>query len=100
MTHRPSGQQLWLRHLLCPRSEVPFGVETEPAFGVGAAYPPLMLRLLRLAVLVVLSFLTIGLAIGLSRPETGPVEDIGLVVGVVALLALGVPARRIGTHVE
>lgn len=56
-----------------------------------------MLRLVRLAIQVVLFFFTLGLVVGVSRPETGPVEDVALVIGIVALLALAVPIRRIGT---
>ena len=56
-----------------------------------------MLRLARLAILVVLFFFTLGLVVGISRPETGPVEDVFLAIGTVALLALAVPVRRIGT---
>lgn len=55
-----------------------------------------VLRILRLALLLVLFFWVLGLIIAAGRPETGPVEDVVLALGIVGLFALGVPVRRIG----
>jgi len=56
-----------------------------------------MLRLVRIALLVVLVFLVLGFVIAAGRPETGPVEDAVLIAAIVGLVALAVPVRRIGT---
>ena len=55
-----------------------------------------MLRLVRLALLVVLVFGVLGFIVAAGRAETGPVEDVVLVAFVVALAALATPVRRIG----
>lgn len=55
-----------------------------------------VLRLLRLALLLVLFFWILGLIIAAGRPETGPIEDVVLALGIAGLFALGVPVRRIG----
>ena len=57
-----------------------------------------MLRLVRLALLVVLFFWILGLVIALGRPETGLIEDGVLVAVIGGLFALAVPVRRIGTR--
>ena len=56
-----------------------------------------MLRLVRIALLVVMTFLTLGFVIGLAAPETGPVEKIALGLMVAGMALLAVPARRIGS---
>ena len=55
-----------------------------------------MLRLVRLAILIVLFFVIVGLVVAIGRPETGPIEKVVLVGVVLALFALAVPVRRIG----
>ena len=55
-----------------------------------------MLRLLRVALLVVLVFVVLGFIVAAGRPETGPMEDVVLVAVIVGLFALAVPVRRIG----
>ena len=55
-----------------------------------------MFRLVRLAILIVLFFFIVGIVVAISRPETGPIEDVVLVGVVLALFALAVPVRRIG----
>jgi hypothetical protein len=57
-----------------------------------------MLRLLRLALLVILFFCILGLVISIGRPETGSFEDALLLAAVAALFAVAVPIRRIGTR--
>jgi hypothetical protein len=57
-----------------------------------------MLRLLRLALLVVLFFWILGLVIAVGRPETGWFEDAVLLALVAGLFAIAVPVRRIGTR--
>jgi hypothetical protein len=54
-----------------------------------------MLRLLRFAILVVLSLCIIGLVVATGRPETGGVEDAVLIGAIVGLFALAIPVRRI-----
>jgi hypothetical protein len=54
-----------------------------------------MLRLLRFAILVVLSLCIIGLVVATGRAETGGVEDAVLIGGIVGLFALAIPVRRI-----
>jgi hypothetical protein len=61
-------------------------------------YDGYVLRLLRLALLVVLFFWILGLVIAIGRPETGLIED-GVLVGVVAgLFVLAIPVRRLGAR--
>jgi hypothetical protein len=62
----------------------------------GGSYTPKILRLLRSAILGALCLLTISLVVAIARPETGPIEDVVLVGMVVGVLALTVPAHRIG----
>jgi hypothetical protein len=61
-------------------------------------YRPPVLRLVRFALLVVLTFLVLGLVVALASPETGPIEKPVIAVAIVGLLAAGVPVRRIGSH--
>ena len=62
------------------------------------AYRENMLRLLRLAILIVLVVWILGLVIAVGRPETGPLEDVVLVALVAGSFALAAPVRRIGRH--
>ncbi|HEV8622012.1 MAG TPA: hypothetical protein VGR33_03875 [Actinomycetota bacterium] len=55
-----------------------------------------MLRLVRIAILVVLTFLVLSLVIAAARPETGILEKVVLVAAVLGLIAAGSLARRIG----
>jgi hypothetical protein len=57
-----------------------------------------VLRLVRLALLVVLAFVVLGLVVALARSETGPIEKLVLVLAIVGLLAAAVPVRRIGSQ--
>ena len=57
-----------------------------------------MLRLLRFALLIVLAFLTLGLIVAIGGSETGAFEKVVLGLGVVGLVALAAPVRRIGAH--
>ena len=54
-----------------------------------------MLRLLRFAILVVLSLCIIALVVATGRPETGGVEDAVLIAGIVGLFVLAIPVRGI-----
>ena len=54
-----------------------------------------MLRLLRFAILVMLSLCIIGLVVATVRQETGAIEDAVLIAVIVGLFALAVPVRRI-----
>ena len=56
-----------------------------------------MLRLVRVALLVVLCFWALGSIVAAARPETGPIEDAVLIAITGGLFALAVPVRRIGT---
>jgi hypothetical protein len=55
-----------------------------------------MLRLVRIAILVVLTFLVLSLVVAVARPETGILEKVVLVATIVGLIAAASPARRIG----
>jgi uncharacterized membrane protein len=55
-----------------------------------------LLKLVRIAILVVLSCLVLSLVIAVARPETGILEKVVLVAAVVGLIAAASPARRIG----
>jgi hypothetical protein len=56
----------------------------------------MLLRLVRTVLLVVMTFLTIGLVVALGRPETGPIEKAVLAIIVVGVVAASSPVRRIG----
>jgi hypothetical protein len=62
------------------------------------AYCSGMLRVLRIALLLCLTFLALGLVVAAGSPETGPAEKVVLVGAVIAVLAAGSPVRRIGTY--
>jgi hypothetical protein len=55
-----------------------------------------MLRLVRIAILVVLTFLVLSLVVAGARPETGILEKVVLVAAIIGLIAAASPARRIG----
>jgi hypothetical protein len=55
-----------------------------------------LLKLVRIAILVVLTFLVLSLVIAVARPETGILEKVVLVAGVLGLIAANSPARRNG----
>jgi hypothetical protein len=57
-----------------------------------------MLRLVRLALLLVLTFLVLGMIVAVAAPETGPAEKAVLAVMVAGLFVLAVPVRRIGSQ--
>jgi hypothetical protein len=57
----------------------------------------MLLRIVRLVLLVVMTFLTIGLVIALAGNNTGPVEKVLLAVVIVGVVAVGGPVRRIGS---
>ena len=57
-----------------------------------------VLRIVRLALLVMLAFLVLALVVALASPETGPIEKPVLALAIVGLLAAGVPVRRIGSQ--
>ena len=61
------------------------------------AYHGTVLRLLRLAILVVISFMTLSLVIAIGGPWTGPAEKVVLAVAVVGLIAAAGPVGRIGS---
>jgi hypothetical protein len=57
-----------------------------------------VLRLLRFALLAVLTFLVLGFVVAVGTPETGPIEKSVLVVAIGGLLAAGVFVSRLGSH--
>lgn len=57
-----------------------------------------LLRLVRVALLVVLFFLLLSIVIAFGGPSTGPSEKGVLVVAFLGLLALAIPVHRIGRN--
>jgi hypothetical protein len=57
-----------------------------------------MARLLRFALLIVLTFLMLSIVMAVARPETGASEKAVLVLAAGGLLALATPVRRIGSR--
>lgn len=57
-----------------------------------------MLRFLRFALLVVFTFLALGMVVGIAAPETGPVEKVALLAMLAGTLAAAVPVQRIGVR--
>jgi len=55
-----------------------------------------MLRFLRLAILVVMTFVVLSLVVAVGTPETGPVEKVVLGAAAVAVIVASGPVRRIG----
>ena len=56
-----------------------------------------MLRLVRFVLLVVMTFITLGLVIAVGTPETGPLEKAAAALAIVAVVAAAGPVRRIGS---
>jgi hypothetical protein len=56
-----------------------------------------MLRVLRFVLLVVLTFLVLGLIVAIGGPETGPLEKVVLAAATLGLFAVAVPVRRLGS---
>ena len=56
-----------------------------------------MLRILRLGVLVVMTFMTLSLIIALAWPETGPIEKGLLVAAVVVVVLAARPVQRLAS---
>ena len=55
-----------------------------------------MLRIVRFGLLVVMTFLVLGLVITVGTPETGPLEKAVAALAIVAVVAAAGPVRRIG----
>jgi hypothetical protein len=55
-----------------------------------------MLRFVRFGLLVVMTFLVLGLVIAVGTPETGPLEKAVAALAIVAVVAAAGPVRRIG----
>jgi hypothetical protein len=53
--------------------------------------------LVRFVLLVVMTFLTLGLVIAVGTPETGPLEKAVAALAIVAVVAAAGPVRRIGS---
>ena len=58
-------------------------------------YARSMRRLVRIALLLLLTFLTLGVVVAIGSAETGPAEKLVLLPAVVGLCALAVPVRRL-----
>jgi hypothetical protein len=56
------------------------------------------MRLLRIALMVVLVFLTLGVVIAIGSPETGPLEKIVLGGLIVALVLAAARVQRLGRN--
>jgi hypothetical protein len=56
----------------------------------------MLLHVVRIVLLALMSFLTIGLVVALANEETGPIEKIVLAVFVIGVIAASAPVRRIG----
>jgi hypothetical protein len=56
-----------------------------------------MLRLVRFVLVVVMTFLALGLVIAVGTPETGPLEKAVAALAIVAVVAAAGPVRRIGS---
>jgi hypothetical protein len=56
-----------------------------------------MLRLLRLAILVAMTFVVLSLVIAIGTPETGPIEKVILGAAAIGIIVASAPVRRIGT---
>jgi hypothetical protein len=57
----------------------------------------MLLRVVRIVLLVLMTFLTIGLVVALASKETGLIEKIVLAVLVCGVIAASAPVRRIGS---
>lgn len=56
-----------------------------------------MLRLLRIAILLVMTFIVLSLIIAVASPETGPAEKMILGVAVVGVVVSARPVQRLGS---
>ena len=56
-----------------------------------------MLRLVRFAILVAMTFIIVSLIIAVARTETGPAEKVVIGVAVVGLVVATRPVQRIGS---
>jgi hypothetical protein len=56
-----------------------------------------VLRLIRFAILFVLTLMILSLVVGVGSATTGPLEKVVLVAAIVGMYGLAVPAWRIGT---
>ncbi len=63
------------------------------------AYLSTMVRVLRVSVLVIVTFITLSLIVALARPETGPMEKAVLGTAVVALVLAARPVQRRGSRI-
>jgi hypothetical protein len=89
-------QKLRLSNVPCGSQgsvDVRLGVLDSPDMSTIA---PWLLRLIRVALLVVIFFFLLFTVIALGGPGTGPLEKGVLVVVFLGLLALAVPVHRIG----
>jgi hypothetical protein len=57
----------------------------------------MLLHVVRLVLLVVMTFVTIGLVVALAGPYTGPVEKVLLAVLIIGVVVASAPVRRIGS---
>jgi len=57
-----------------------------------------MLRLLRLAILVVMTFMALSFVVAIRRPESGPVEKVVLAAFVLGLFFAAGRVRRTGSQ--
>ena len=65
--------------------------------GAGHVHSAIMLRLLRVAILVVMTFVVLSLVIAIGTSETGPVEKLVLGAATVGIIIASGLVRRIGT---
>ena len=56
-----------------------------------------MFRFLRLAMLVLMTFVVLSLVVAIGTPETGPAEKVVLAFAAVGVIVAAGPVRRIGT---
>jgi hypothetical protein len=56
----------------------------------------MVLSVIRFAILVVLTLIVVSLVVALARPETGVIEKLFLAGGVLAVIVVAAPVRRIG----
>ena len=61
------------------------------------AYASYMLRLLRIAILLVMTFIVLSFIIAVASPETGPVEKMILGIAVVGVIFAAPQVRRLGS---
>lgn len=76
---------------------------TNPVWWAQAAIPEvwtyagvMVARLVRIFLLLVMTFLAMGLVVAVARPEFGPFEKVVLGLAAVGVIAAAAPVRRIG----